>query len=42
MATIVGLASLLATLILAWRAYRSASAYHEARKRERARNENDS
>ena len=41
MATIVGLASLLAALILAWRAYRSASADHEARKRERARNDND-
>ncbi len=36
-AVIVGVASSLAALILAWRAYRSASAEHERRKREKER-----
>ena len=35
MAMIVGVACSLVALILAWRAYRSASAEHEERKRER-------
>ena len=34
MAMIVGVACSLVALILAWRAYRSASAEHEERKRE--------
>ena len=41
MATIVGLASLLAALILAWRAYRSSAADHDARERERDRARRD-
>ena len=41
MATIVGLVSLLAALILAWRGYRSAAADHEARKRDREQGRND-
>jgi hypothetical protein len=35
MALIVGVACSLAALVLAWRAYRGASAEHEERKRER-------
>jgi multisubunit Na+/H+ antiporter MnhC subunit len=35
MAMIVGVACSLVALVLAWRAYRSASAEHEERKRER-------
>ncbi len=35
MALIVGLACSLVALVLAWRAYRSASAEHEERKREK-------
>lgn len=35
MALIVGVACSLVALVLAWRAYRSASAEHDARKRER-------
>jgi len=34
-ALIVGVACSLVALVLAWRAYRSASAEHEARKREK-------
>ena len=42
MATIVGVVSLLAALILAWRGYRSAAADDEARKREkRERRDNE-
>jgi multisubunit Na+/H+ antiporter MnhC subunit len=37
MALIVGLACSLVALVLAWRAYRSASAEHEERKREKDR-----
>ena len=37
MAMIVGVACSLAALVLAWRAYRSASAEHEERKREKER-----
>lgn len=40
MAVIVSVACSLAALVLAWRAYRSASAHHEERKRERARDDN--
>jgi hypothetical protein len=36
-AVIVGVACSLVALVLAWRAYRSASAEHERRKRERER-----
>jgi multisubunit Na+/H+ antiporter MnhC subunit len=39
MAMIVGVACSLVALILAWRAYRSASAEHEERKREREKND---
>ena len=35
MTLIVGVACSLVALVLAWRAYRSASAEHEARKREK-------
>ena len=38
-AMIVGVVSLLAALVLAWRGYRSASAEHERRKREKQRND---
>ncbi len=41
MAVIVSLACSLVALVLAWRAYRSASADHEARKRQRERTRND-
>lgn len=41
MAVIVSVACSLVALVLAWRAYRSASADHEARKRERERARND-
>ena len=37
MAMIVGVACALVALVLAWRAYRSASAEHEERKREKER-----
>jgi hypothetical protein len=37
MIMILGVASSLVALVLAWRAYRSASAEHEERKRERER-----
>jgi len=37
MAMIVGVACSLVALVLAWRAYRSASDEHERRKRERER-----
>ncbi|WP_296342167.1 hypothetical protein [Reyranella sp.] len=37
MALIVGLACSLVALVLAWRAYRGASAEHEERKREKER-----
>ena len=39
MAMIVGVAYSLVALILAWRAYRGASAEHEERKREREKND---
>ena len=41
MATIVGVVSLLAALILAWRGYRSAAADHEERRRTRERIDNE-
>ncbi|MFZ5779307.1 MAG: hypothetical protein ACOY4R_03735 [Pseudomonadota bacterium] len=41
MAMIVGVACSLAALVLAWRAYRSAAADHEARKREKRERERD-
>lgn len=41
MAVIVSLACSLVALVLAWRAYRSAAADHEVRKRERERARND-
>ena len=37
MAIIVGVACSLVCLVLAWRAYRGAAAEHEARKREKER-----
>ena len=41
MALIVGVACSLVALVLAWRAYRSASAEQEERKRERERENRD-
>lgn len=41
MALIASLACSLAALVLAWRAYRSASARHEMRKRQRERHRHD-
>lgn len=41
MVVIVSLACSLVALVLAWRAYRSASADHEARKREREQDRRD-
>ncbi len=41
MTLLVGIVSSLAALILAWRAYRSASAEQEERKREKEKEERD-
>ena len=41
MAVIVSVACSLVALVLAWQAYRSASADHEARKREREQDRGD-